>query len=151
MKRFSFPLDRILAWRSLQRDEEQLNLKKVLTERDELLRKERAVRDERSDSEQALAHALHFDAQFVSTLPRWQMRVKAVLIQMASDVVKMETRAVAQRAKLREAERKVQLLERLREQRLGDWKAGIEREQEAFAAETYLAQSSRLKRAKVRG
>jgi hypothetical protein len=148
MKRFSFRLDRILAWRRLQRGEEQWNLQKALAEREELVRKERAVRAERSDSERTLAHALHFDAQFVSTLPHWQVRVKAVLAEMAVDAGKMEARVSAQRAKLREAERKVRLLERLREKRVEDWKTAMEREEEACAAETFLARGAREKRGK---
>jgi hypothetical protein len=146
VKRFSFRLDRILAWRRLQRDEEELSLQKLLGERDLLASKEIAIREEREKSEHALAHALHFDAQFVATLPYWQQRIKALLAQTAADVVKIEARVTEQRTKLREAERKVQLLERLRGQRLEDWKSEVSREEEAFAAETFLARGAREKR-----
>jgi flagellar export protein FliJ len=144
MKRFSFGLERILEWRRVQRDEEALALQKALSERAAVVDRERALRHERDRYVTGLANALHFDADEVATLPHWQLRVKTTLEKMAAAIAEADARVAGQRDKMREAERKLQLLERLRDKRLGEWKAALDREEEAFASEMYLARSARL-------
>ncbi len=151
MKKFSFPLDRALNWRRLQSDQERAMLEKLTGEGQAIATREERMRRERAEQEDGLARGLYLDAAYVSTLPRWQMQVKQRLTEMAAEQRVMDARVAEQREKLRESERAVRLLERLRERRLGNWETELAKEEEAFAAEVYLANCIRLKRANPAG
>lgn len=145
MKRFSFSLDRVLTWRRLQRDQERAKLDKLLSQRAALETRAAAIRRERLALERNLSVALHFDSSSVSTMPQWQRRVSASLQATVNESRQLEPRIEQQLAQFRLREREVRLLERLREKRLQAWQAEVSREEEAFAAEAYLARCIRLK------
>jgi flagellar biosynthesis chaperone FliJ len=71
-------------------------------------------------------------SQFQSYVGR---RVK----EIEQQTVKMQAKIEAQRLVVLEAERKVKLLERLRERKLQDWKLECDRELENLASDSHLA------------
>lgn len=145
MKRFSFPLDRVLAWRRLQAEQERAILDRLVGQAEAIGRRSEEVRSARRSYEQSLSRALHFDAVDVVTLPHWQAQLKKSLGILAAEQQQVQQRVEQQRAKVREAERVVMLLERLRDRRLQAWQKELAREEETFAAEAYLAGCIRLK------
>ena len=151
MKKFTFSLDRVLAWRRLQLDQERAALEKLLFDHNALVQREQFVRTKRRTYEEGLARSLHFDAREVVTLPQWQSQVLKSLSALASEQQQMKPRIAQQQEKIREAERKVKLLERLRERRHDAWKIELGKEEEAFAAEAYLARCIRLRRVNPAG
>jgi flagellar export protein FliJ len=146
MKKFSFPLDRVLVWRRLELEREQAALQRLLADRNALAAKETAMRAQRSDAERLISANRYVDAETVATLPDWQSYMKKAIAAAASAVVVAEQKAAAQQARFFEAKRRVGLLERLREKRLDGWEAELGREEEAFAAEAFLARSVGLRR-----
>jgi hypothetical protein len=76
----------------------------------------------------------------LEALGAFRLQVKAreaeLALERAAQVKKLE----AQEAAMMEARRRSRLLERLREQRAGEWSAAENRALETVASETYLAQ-----------
>ena len=146
MKRFSFSLDRVLAWRRSEREIERAALGKLLTERDALSRRADVIREDRAQFERSLAHSLYFDGGTVPTLPNWRTSVDRSLAALGSQLHQMTVRVNQQLERVREAELKVRLLEKLRERRLAEWKVALSLDEENQAAEAYLTRFARLKR-----
>ncbi len=146
MKKFSFSLDRVLAWRRSEREIQQAALGKLFAERDELSRRAESMREESLQYERTLANALYFDGGSVPTLPHWRNRVSKSLMELATQMDRMKILVEQQLERLRAAELKVKLLEKLRERRMAEWKTALGLEEETQAAEAYLARFARLKR-----
>ncbi len=146
MKKFSFSLDRVLGFRRSECEMEQAALGKLLSERDELSRRTDTLRDGRTQYQTSLAHALYFDGGSVPTLPHWHARVNRSLSELAAQRDQLTVRVQQQQERVRAADLRVKLLEKLRERRLSDWKAALNLDGEAQAAEAYLARFARLKR-----
>ena len=144
MKKFSFPLDRVLVWRRLEFDREQSLLQRALFERNSMVAREAAVRQYRLDSERLLSANASIDATLVSTLADWQSSIKRSISSLATGIIAADQKVAAHQTRFYEAKRRVGLLERLREQRVDNWKAELDREEEAFATEAFLARSRRL-------
>lgn len=143
MKRFSFPLDRVLHWRKLEAERERAALQQLLVERERIQNQIAELRRNREDSRRSVAHARTLRAAEVATLHNWQTRVVRDIDQAIAGESKLTERIRLQHATLTEAERKVRLLEHLREKRLSEWKTEVAREEEAFAAEAFLARCIR--------
>jgi flagellar export protein FliJ len=144
MKKFSFPLDRILVWRRLELEREQALLQRLVTQRNALAAKDAALRTQRLDAERLISGNRYVDAETVSTLPAWQVYMKKTIAAAANELVLAQQRVAAQQTRFSEATRRVKLLERLREKRLDHWQIELNREEEAFAAEAFLARSITL-------
>ena len=146
MKKFSFSLDRVLAWRRSERELEQAALGLLFAERDALARQADNLQGERAHYQRSLANALHFDGGSVPTLPHWHARIAKSLAELGARLDQTNGRVNHQMGRLREAELKVKLLEKLRERRLAEWTKALGLEEETQAAEAYLARFARLKR-----
>ncbi len=146
MKKFDFPLDRVLVWRRLELEREQAVLQRVVARRNTLAAKDAALRAQRTDAERLISANRYVDAETVSTLPAWQRYMKKTIAAAANELAIAEQKLAAQQAIFLEAKRRVGLLERLREKRLDQWDADLSREEESFAAEAFLARSIGLKR-----
>ncbi len=147
MKKFLFPLERVHAWRRLEYDRECAVLASLEADLKAGVQREQAIRDERVQCEQSLARSIHFEAHEVGTLANWQAQVSRSLAAMAMKQQQTQARVAQQRAKVSVAERQVKLLERLRERRHSAWLVEVSKEEEALAAESYLARGIRLKAA----
>ena len=143
MKKFTFPLDRVLVWRRLELDREQATLQRLQSECNAIAARETAVRRQRVDSERQISNDRYIDSIFLSTLPQWQNATRLALVSLAAKLVAADQKVVQQQARFYEAKRRVELLERLREKRLDAWKAELSLEEEAFAAEAFLARTVR--------
>jgi flagellar export protein FliJ len=146
MKKFDFPLDRVLVWRRLEMEREQAVLQRLVTQRNALAAKDAALRTRRLDAERLISGNRYLDPETVATLPAWQVYMKKTIAAAANEVVLAQQRVAAQQIRFSEATLRVKLLERLREKRLDHWQIELSREEEAFAAEAFLARSISLKR-----
>jgi len=143
MKRFRFSLESVRRWRQSRLEQEQALLQGLLAERAAIQERIRQRELERREAEQAVLGASFIQAGELAALEahrRWLAQERARLEQAAADC---ENRIAAQREKVQEAQRKVRLIEKLKERRLAEWEAEAARELEALAAETYLAQWGR--------
>ena len=150
MKRFTFTLERMATWRRLQRDQECANLEKLFTDRSTLDQQRDRIGQQREEMEKAIAYGAFLDASTVTTLPQWQKHTIASLSAISGQRQQLEARIERQQIKVREAERQVKLLERIREGRYAAWHGELLKEEEAFAAEAFLAKCVREKAASER-
>jgi flagellar export protein FliJ len=139
MKHFQFQLQRVLELRSQQAEVERARLQSLLNgrtrfvrDRDNLLQQKlRAATDIRSA--QSISGS---DLCALASFDRYVQKRRAV---MDKQLAQLDKQIGIQTAALRESERKVKLLEKLKERRLIDWTAERDKELEAAAAESYLA------------
>ena len=143
MKAFHFRLQRVLDWREVER---RLTLSRVEAAAATLSR----VSAERATIHDALARGPEGCDDGVS-LANWN-GWKATLVRhlRSADVRMSGAQAAAQllRKALLEADRKVKLLDKLRQGEIAQWRSGLEREMSAQATELYLIGLARGLRAK---
>lgn len=139
MQSFHFRLEKVLAWRRTELELEQYRMRLLCVELEQIeqsrarLTAERVVahheilRARRIDGAELNAHAarlVYFDGQERALLRR--RREQEQLIAEAHK-------------RLLEAQRRLRLLEKLKAGRHAQWKTELNREIEAFAAESHLA------------
>ena len=139
MKRFRFPLDRVLQIRRRQEELERTRLETLTAER---LRLERRALELEVESRQSRA-----GCGLGPGLPAWELRAahdySLALDRAREQTLRLSSQVGQQRSVqlhvLVRARRNVQLLEHLRQKQLADYHSRLDREQENFAAEIFLA------------
>jgi hypothetical protein len=76
----------------------------------------------------------------LEALGAFRLRVKAQAAEMALERAAQVKKLKVQETAMMEAQRRSRLLERLREQRAGEWRTAENRAMETVASETYMAQ-----------
>ncbi len=136
MKRFSFSLDRVRAWRQEQVQVEELRLaglhaalRAVMTERAQVVA-------ERRDAEVAADRGCPAEMiQLANYRRHLAQREQTIAVREKEQ----RSLAEAQRKRLLEARRQCELLHELRQKRFAAWRAAGDKEQEDLAAELFLA------------
>jgi len=77
--------------------------------------------------------------QDLSALDRFRLRLKSESVRIAARREEAARQTAEQRAAMLEARRRCLLLEKLRERRLGEWRAARDRELEELAGDAFLA------------
>lgn len=138
MKRFEFRLEAVLRWRLSELESEQARLQNLFAE----LAAIRTSIDELDAAQTPERTTVHSPAATpgervaLDCWIRWARAERDSRIAKAADC---ERRIAGQRARVVEARRKAELLEKLRERRRSEWTAELGRELEAVAAEAYAA------------
>lgn len=135
MKRFQFSLDRVLSFRTTQAERERAKLETILSHRAAL---ERAQQDAAEEALELRRHIPIDVAERQARADYWlflQRRQK----QLAAEIANVDDHARKQRAAVLEAERNCELLEKLKNQRLGEWQQGMDRELEELADDSFRA------------
>jgi hypothetical protein len=136
MKRFSFPLERVLDWKAVIAQQEQLTLDSLHKEREQitgsLLALSTRIEGLSQDTQSAESgHELAYSAQARMTLTRHRTRMEA---QYAG----CSTRIESQQTKVREAETERRLIDKLKERSLESWTAEVSREAECTTSDLFL-------------
>jgi flagellar export protein FliJ len=140
MTAFSFRLERVLEWRKAQLDLAQAALSRVAAEHarwDATLAK---LANARAQADAMVQSREPVNGAELGALSRYQAYVeqqRKIALDRRRDC---EARLEQQRARVLEARREHRLLEKLRQVRRAEWESAVNREFEALAAETYLAQ-----------
>lgn len=139
MKKFRFPLDRLRNWRQSRFEAEQARLqalfaeqRRVQAQRDALIREMDASVDRLAAGGSACAEELIALNSFCLYAQHEARRLDQSQKHIGHDIEK-------QRAALLAARRDVEVLEKLREQRLRQWRVEAGREQEGLVAELVVA------------
>jgi flagellar export protein FliJ len=143
MKRFGFPLQRVLEWRSEQAEAEEVKLRRLLAEKEALESEQRFILAEQSESGRALIAAGAVDALELRALDLYRAHLKRRALEMEGKVAAATQKVEAQRARLVDARRNHKLLEKLKERAQAQWHYDMQRELEDLAGEAYLAQRAR--------
>jgi hypothetical protein len=144
MRRFEFRLESVLGWRIIERDLAEGRLEQLFTERRGWNEQALALETRRRECAQLIT-AKTFDGQQLAALAYHRHYLEREAARMAAQREDCEKRIAAQQQRVVEAERKVRLLERLKERRLAEWTFDFNRELEALASETFLSKWAREK------
>lgn len=143
MKRFAYPLDRVLAWRRLESDRERGKLESLHAELAQTRAAIERLTVESEGATRALATATGLTGADLAGLALHGRLSRIRGVQLAADESRLKLSATAQRQRCFDAERAVKLLERLRERRLSEWQKEFDREMERTASELHLARVAR--------
>jgi hypothetical protein len=143
MKRFDFPLERVRRWRSEQASLEELKLQQFRAEVEALAAGRREIQEELCDTERQVLGQASIDPLELESLDSYRFHVRARVRDFEQREVQGEAKVVEQRQKVIEARRRFELLDRMRTNKLGAWRAAAAKEQEDLAAELFLARGRR--------
>lgn len=143
MKRFSFPLERVQRWRRGQAELEEMNLRHLLAELHATDARRRHLVEEREQAEAAILSQKTAAAEELSGLDSFRQYVKAQGRALDEIRRQQQEKIAAQRQRVIEARRRLELLERLHHKARGEWQAAFNKEQEDMAAELFLAKLNR--------
>src|SRR3954470_18404764 len=138
MKKFEFRLDSVLRWRDMQLQVERGKLSALLAEEANLKHNLENLRDERRSALQCLANEQLFSLDLRS-LSSYLVGAEARATALQDQIRNRRQLVLEQRERVVQAEGNVKLLQKLRDKRQAEWKAGLEREIEANAEESWLA------------
>jgi flagellar export protein FliJ len=139
VRAFHFNLDRVREWRTRQLELEEAGLQQLLAEKASLKARAAALEREREAARQAVAQQGSATGQDLGALDAFFRYVAMERQKLAAAQTACERRICVQQQQVIVARRRVEVIERLREKRLADWRAGFDREQENLAAELFLA------------
>ena len=139
MKRFHFPLDRVRRWRVEQAALEELKLERLYGRLAELASEKRKAQDGRATSERQVLGQASVEAAELQALDVYRLHVRSRIGQIEQGQREVMAQIEEQRQRLIEARRQAELLERLKDKKLGEWRALAAREEETIAGELYLA------------
>jgi hypothetical protein len=142
MKKFAFPLDRVLQWRRTQAQIEESKLAQLHGELRALENRRAALDRERTVSEQAVLSDAAVTGADLAALDAFQRFTIAERQRLDRARGESRQRIAGQVEVVAAKRRDVRLLEHLREERLKTWTAAQAHELEIQAAESYLARFS---------
>ncbi len=139
MKKFRFPLERLLNYRRSRLAAEQARLDRLLADQAGIEQARMALeREERlvSDSLRALPVLSSDQLAAVAGFRRFAAEEA---VRLAAEAAEAASRVAAQRESVLSARREVEVLKKLRERRLHDWLRELDQEMERQTAELVVA------------
>ena len=143
MKRFVFPLQRVMDWRTLQVRSEEEKLANLQQQAEALALRENALTAAELNSEIELLKRPSIEGSDLQALALFQERIHKERANLQIRRKQFEAQVVEQRKRLLKARRDVRVLEKLKESRLRTWTYLNDRETENTAAESFLAKWAR--------
>lgn len=139
MKKFAFPLGRVMDWRHTQARIEESKLERLYGELRGIDARESALKAERAKAQAALLKASSVTGAELATLDNFRRFTVAEHTRLEKLRADCSARIAAQIQAVASKRRNVRLLERLKQQRFKTWEQEYGREIDAQADETYLA------------
>jgi flagellar export protein FliJ len=146
MKKFVFPLDRVLAWRQAQARLEEAGLSRLHQEVQALDLRHAALDQAVLEASGRLLAAPSATAAELGAMEHFRSSVSAQTRFLQKTRLTLEQRIARQTQTLVERRREAQLLDSLRERRLQEWQKAAVRELEQQADESFLARLNRSAR-----
>ena len=143
MRSFEFRLDRVLAWRGKQLTMEENRLAQCLDAIRALETRIAAFRAERWNIERELLDLPAIPAAEFVNLARYRLRARQQEFEFEQKRQLGQKAAAEQRERVRKAQQRVMLLEKLRTRRLEEYRYALNQELETVAAEAHLSRWSR--------
>jgi flagellar export protein FliJ len=139
MKRFQFPLDRVRRWREEEATLEELKLEGLYGRYTTLEDEKARAAEARASSEREVLGRDSIDAGELQALDAFRRHVRVKTGQIETRQRELRGEIEQQRVRLMEAQRRAELLERLKKKKFEEWRTLADREEEAVAGELYLA------------
>lgn len=143
MKRFHFALDRIRRWRFEQANVEELKLQQLRAELRRLGDAKRATETDAAETAKEVLSQPRIDPVELTSLEAYRMHLRRRVYELGNLERQCESKIVEQRQRVIEARRRLELLDRLHHKAWDEWAAAVNKEQEALAAEMFLARTAR--------
>ena len=143
MKKFSFPLDRVLSWRQTKVRLEEAKLARMNADLLALQRRIGALGQSVSDAQTRFLGTQSAFSLEIAALEYFRTSTYAQTQHLQRDARALEAKIAHQTRALVDIRRDAHLLERLRDQRLDAWRQAAAKEVEQQAEESYLARFSR--------
>lgn len=131
MKRFTFRLERLLQWRTLEKDQQEGRLRKLFSEVERMEAERISIENSAKAAEESVRRpdVLNEELQALGNYRQFQARERQRLLRLRAE---LESRIQAQRRLLVEAERKVEALKHMRDDKLAEWRNQADKEQGDF-------------------
>jgi flagellar export protein FliJ len=139
MKKFAFPLGRVMDFRRTEVRLEEIKLEGLYAGLRAIDTREATLVQKRVQSEKALKSAVSASGDELRTFNAYGLAMKEELKRMEKTRAECRKRIDAQLAVLTVKRREVKLLEHLREQRFAKWKKDMLNEIDSQAEESFLA------------
>lgn len=145
MKRFQFPLEQALKWRTTRLDMEQAKLAHMQQEKD---RARQLGTSLRAAAQREVVNfrqgSRNVTGMELALLASYRQGVANRLKTLESLISSCDSRIDIQKAAVMEADREMRLLESLKQRQLEKWSYEMNREIESTASELFLANRRRL-------
>jgi hypothetical protein len=142
MKKYSFPLARVMAWRHTQVQIEQAKLESLHSELQDLEGRAAILRADVHKSHRALVLSLAATGAELSALDAFRRSAAMQCANLETATVGCRQRIAVQMDIIVQRRREFRLLERLNERKLITWTADYSREIDQQADELYLARAA---------
>jgi hypothetical protein len=139
MAQFHFPLEKVLRWRALQLATEEAKLKVLLQEQVNLQTKRAQIGSEAARLTASLATLENLRGQDFQTATAYSFHLKLQAYHLTLKLSQCEKRLAAQKKEHHNAQRRVRVLEQLKDKQLRTWTYEETRQLEMLASESYLA------------
>jgi len=143
MKRFDFPLERVLRWRREQASLEEIKLQQLRSEVANVQATRRQIESERAQSESHVLTQRSIDPISLESLDSYRQYVAGKIRQLEYRKLQWQAKIAEQLNRVIAARRQFELLGRLKQKALDGWQDSMNKEQEQLAAELFLAKSRR--------
>ena len=140
---FRFRLQKVLDWRQMQLEIEELNFKRQAAALADLDRARAELEAAGVTAEVQVRDWIPLSGRDLAALGSFRLSIKLKERDIAFRRAECQEKLDAQQRVMLEARRRCRLLERLKERRFSEWELAQNRELEQLAAESYLAQWSR--------
>jgi flagellar FliJ protein len=139
MKAFEFRLQRIADFRRQQADVAKSRLQMLLSEMQRLEDERRSLEEQRQEARTSVTGQSDAKGEDFVALASFQEYLGRQLKELAQKQTDLAAKIEKQRDVVVEAERKVKLLDRLKERKFQEWRAASDRELDDLAADSHLA------------
>ncbi len=139
MKKFVFPLSRVLDWRRLHSRIEEAKLEQLQAELRGIEARAGKARAALAESERTLLNSASVTGAALAALDAFKRSVAAECANLAENAAACGRRIAAQRQLLARKRLDARLLEKLQDRRFAAWKVEMERELEQQAEEAHLS------------
>lgn len=139
MKRFFFPLDRVLAWLRTQARLEEIKLERLLAEKRALEARRKFLVEESGRSFHRLVSAGPLTGADLQALDHFRRSAAAQAARVETSLQDQDRQIAVQTGNLSSRRREVRLIEQLREEKLKKWQREFQKEIDQQAEESYLA------------
>lgn len=146
MKTFEFTLQRMLEFRRQQAEAERSRLQRLFAQLNAYEDEQIALRGEVDLAREAIADLASLEGQHLASLASFQGHAGRRSKEIDRLKAEMMPEVERQRLVVVESDRKVKLLDRLREQKYREWLIGRDKEIDELAADSYLARLSATRR-----
>jgi hypothetical protein len=143
MHSFQFRLDRVLDWHGHQYHVEQARLAVAMAAQEKAHQKLAKFHAECLAVERDVIGRREIAARDFHALGLFRLRARQVELELMQETQRAETAVRDQMQRVQDAQRRVRLLEKLRDRRLAEHKYLEEKELEELAAEAFLAKWDR--------